>query len=316
MPLLLPELPRRLREQPVRFAVTGASGWFGRVTLDILGELLPGNELGERVACYASAARDLILDDGRVLPLRPFDELPELDPPPTHLLHYAYLTRDRADALGVDRFVRDSAQLTQTILQVIATRPLEGFFFTSSGAAAGYGGASGHDVSANPYGSQKVLDELVFRQACRDAGTRIVIARVFAAAGRHMTRPELYALGNIIGQTRQGGPVRVQARRHVVRSYVGVEDVVKVALVRLLDDVAPPETLFDTGGEPLEIEELARRVIGALGREDVTVERVHGVTDPPDVYVGDGAAMDRLAALHGVSLTPLDELIRQTAAEL
>ena len=71
-----------------------------------------------------------------------------------------------------------------------------------------------------------------------------------------MTHAAGYALGDLITRAREGYPLELAARGDVVRSYVGVEEILLVALGELLDGRSG---LFETAGAAeVEVEELAR----------------------------------------------------------
>ena len=60
-------------------AVTGATGWFGAVALDLLYEAL-GDQAPARVVGYASSAREVVVSDGRTVTVRPLVDLVSQDP--------------------------------------------------------------------------------------------------------------------------------------------------------------------------------------------------------------------------------------------
>src|SRR5450759_2447489 len=89
-------------------AVTGATGWFGAVALDLLYQAV-GDQAAARVVGYASSAREVVVSDGRTVEVRPLVELVSQNTPPTTLLHFAFLTRDKVATLGIDRYVAQNA---------------------------------------------------------------------------------------------------------------------------------------------------------------------------------------------------------------
>jgi dTDP-glucose 4,6-dehydratase len=278
--------------------VTGATGWFGRVTLDLLAAALGPEAFAARVTGYASTARTVPVAGAGEVALRPFAELAPADV----LLHFAFLTPDRLAAVGHERFVAANLALTRRVQDVLEGGRVGALVLASSGAARA------PDLDANPYGALKRLDELVLR------GPATVVARVFAVGGPHLARPEIYALGDLVARALAGRPLVVRATRPVVRAYAAIGDVVALALAEAL---AGRDAAFDTGGEEVEVGELADVVRHALARPDLEVER------PPlepgaaaDRYVGDPAAMRELARRHGVELQPLEAIVRATAAGL
>lgn len=297
-----PDLARRLAADGGTFAVTGASGWFGRVTLDLLAAALGPEEFRRRVTAYASRERHVGVAGVGEVRLLPLAQLEAADT----LLHYAFITRRNLPPGELDAFVRANVEITSRVLGVIAGGGVSRLFVTSSGAARR------PDLAANPYGALKALDELAFPEACRRAGAACVVARVFNVAGAHMTHAGVYALGDLLARAQRGEPLEIAARGDVVRSYVGVEEVVLVALGELMESRS---SSFETAGpEAVEVEELARRVRRVVGRDGLAVVRDRDPAVVPDVYVGDGGRFGELAARHGVALRGLDELIAAAAA--
>lgn len=297
-----PALARRLVDGEETYAVTGATGWFGRVTLDLLGRTLGPDAFARRVTSYASRSRTVdVLGVGPV-EVRPLDELE----PAEVLLHYAFLTRRALDPRELDAFVRTNIEVTTRVLAAVSSGDVRRLFLTSSGAARSL------DLRVSPYGALKAIDELAFPEACRRVDAACVVARVYNVAGAHMTHPEVYALGDLIRRARAGEQLVLSATGDVVRSFVGVEEVVLVALGELLDGRS---AAFETAGdEAVEIEQLARTVLRVLEREDLPVVRHREEGAAANVYVGDGSRLRQLAARHSVKLRPLDALVAAASA--
>src|SRR5665811_255941 len=123
-------------------AITGATGWFGAVALDLLYEAL-GDQAPDRVVGYASSTREVTLSDGRAVTVRPLGDLVNQDPPPTTLLHFAFLTRDKVAALGIDAYTGQNVAITATVLDAIAKHRPEHVVVTSSGVVSA---ATGQDA--------------------------------------------------------------------------------------------------------------------------------------------------------------------------
>lgn len=292
------EALRRLVDDGARVVVTGATGWLGRVTVDLL------TQVGVPLHAYAGRARDGVRALADLAAPPPGDG-------PLLLCHYAFLTKDKVATVGHDAYVARNAAISARMLDWIACERPDGVFVTSSGAAA-----AGLPLEDDPYGALKRIDELAFAEAARRVGARLRVARVFNVAGPHITTPELYALGDLIARAQRGEPLLVRARGRVVRSFVAVEDLVTLALAELIAPGRPEVLQFDTAGATVEMGELADAVRQALGRPDLPIERDPDPDASDDVYVGDGAIMQELLALHHITATPLAEQIRRTASSL
>ncbi|MDQ3107655.1 MAG: hypothetical protein M3Q68_07620, partial [Actinomycetota bacterium] len=158
-------------------------------------------------------------------------------------------------------------------------------------------------------------DELALRQAASAVGASCCVARIFAVSGPYMTKPELYALGDLIRQARGRSAIVLRAAGPVVRSYAAAEDVIACGLLSLL---APPRgnfVCFDTSGEVVELEALAHRICRVLGLPAAEVQRPPG-GGRENRYVGRAGEMEALAARLGLRLQTLDEQLLLTAADL
>ncbi|WP_449385577.1 NAD-dependent epimerase/dehydratase family protein [Cellulomonas soli] len=291
-----------------QIAVTGATGWFGATALDLLYDAL-GPQAPERVRAYASRSRVLTVADGRTVDVRPLAELADQAPAPTILLHFAFLTRDKVAEVGLDAYVRRNVAISASVLDAVAAHRPRGVVVASSGAVYGAGPRLVADVDGDPYGALKRIDELAFAAACSEVGATCVVPRVFSVAGARMTKPEKYALGSLIGMARAGEPLRVRATLPVVRSYCGVDEVVALSLWA---GAQGRPLVFDSGGAPVEVGELAGVVAAVHGRDDEPV-RDWDPDATPDRYVGDPSAMTALADAAGLQLRSLPALVRETA---
>lgn len=306
------------------FAVTGATGWFGAVALELLYGALE-DQAASRVVAYASSARKMTLSDGQSVLVRPLADLLTQEPPPTTLLHFAFLTRDRLATLGRNAYTSRNVAITATVVGAIerhrprhVVSPSSGAVYSKTSDTSDTSDTSEtrglvSDVRADPYGTLKRLDELVFRAATRDAGGVCVIPRVFNVAGAKMTKPGLYALGSVIEMAAGGGPIEVRSRGPVFRSYCGVDEVVALALWAALRG---RDVVFDTGGTVVEIGELARLVAHQHGLGSEVVRRTWDPAVIANRYVGDGGMMAELAKEAGLDLRPLSALVRETSAWL
>jgi UDP-glucuronate decarboxylase len=293
-----------LRAGGLRVAVTGATGWLGRVACEVLAA-----EVGaDRIAPFASRARDLALDAGATLDVRPLEELP--DTPFDVLLHYAYVTREHAEAHGLDAYVAANTAITARVRAAIEAQRPRAVLHASSGAAA----TAGDDVRADPYGVLKRRDEGTLREAARAAGARCVTVRVFNLAGPWLTKPG-FAIADLVLQVARGERPVIRAPHPVRRSYVDVEDLARLSLAACVADGLEDDLLLETAGEEVvELGELAGRVAAALGRPDLAApDRNLDPGSRVDHYVGDGTRLHALARDLGVPLRGLDEQILRTA---
>jgi UDP-glucuronate decarboxylase len=302
-----------LVDSELEVVVTGAGGWLGRATLEMLDNAL-GTRADSRVHAYGSTGRWESLRSGRRVLVRPLTELPALTVGPHLFTHLAFSTREHAERQGVDAYVAGNRGITELVVGHLGEAMPVGLFMPSSGAVY-----RGEDGTTNPYGALKLEDEFVMLELASPKAPgsnhcRTVIPRVFNLGGQFLNKPSAYALGSILGDIGRGGPVRLKADHPVVRSYVHVADLIELAFAVMLGPGPIPDRPFDTAGErEIEIGELATMAIEVCGRPDILIERPKMSGTAADRYVGDGSIMHRLANDYGVALRTLPQQIRDTA---
>ncbi len=308
---LSPGAVAALRASDHRIVITGAGGWLGSATLELLRDALGGG-FDARVLCYGSSARKLVLRDGLAITQRPLGELPDLDPRPTLVLHLAFLTKDRVAGMAEADYVAANEALSGIVAGALDRIGATAVFVASSGAAR-----AADDPAAAPamrlYGALKKRDESTFADWAIRADRTAVVTRIFNVAGPFINKHQDYALAAFINDALAGRPIVVRAPHRVMRGFVAIRELMSLAFLLLLEKGARV-TSFDTGGDALELGEVARVVAETLG--PVTVERAAITSDRVDDYVGDRTAYDRLLARYEVAAVPLPDQIRDTAESL
>lgn len=297
----------------MQFAVTGATGWLGRATLEHLERLLGPDLLVAEVGAFASRPTTILLDSGTRVAVRPLEEL--VTTPHERLIHLAFVTRERLADMGLEAYLSANLRITAAVTAAIRRQRPRGVFYSSSGAVHATLATDVPEVTSDPYGVLKVLDELAVRRIAGDVGAACAVGRIFNMAGPWLTKPEVFALGDLIWQGVGNGRIIVRAQGPVRRSFIDVEDVAALAVL-LASEAAESDIVMDLAGDrPIEIGELALRVADALALAPDAVERVDP-TGPPDDYVGDGEAVKVYAARRGLRLRPLDEQLTRSVAYL
>lgn len=324
-------MPLRIHDRPLRFAprveaeiaegshdwlVTGARGWFGSATLEMLDQAL-GDRFDRCVTAFGRTSADMTLRSGRVVKLRPLAALAAVAPGGSEILlaHYAFATREKAAAVGAETYVADNRALTAFIAAQSRRLRVTGTFSTSSGAVYTPDRRLDRSLETNPYGALKLEEEEVFARLRSETGARAAICRVFNVAGPFLNKD--YAIGSLILSALHDPVLTLRARHRVYRSYAHIGDIVSVGCAVMLGMVPVPDAPYDTGGaETVEVGELAARVRTVLGCPGKAIERGEPTPDPDDRYVGDRTAFVRLAEAAGVTLAGLDEQIADTAGFL
>ncbi len=299
---------------PAPLLLTGASGWFGRTALHVYEQAHGPEALRREVIPFASRERWVEFGSSHgPVKAHPLEAILDVSNP-GGLLHLAFLTRDKVEELGHRRYVAGNRAIMATLARLLQAWPAMPVVATSSGAAAALDGLPA-DLAGNPYATLKQEEEVLLE---RQGATRMaVVFRVYAASGRFMTRPQKFALGDLILQGLRGEPLRVKAPHAVWRSYGSVEQLMQLSWLLLQGgpDLAggPGFRRLDACGPAVELAELAAGVAAALGASLAprTISSAAG-----DHYGGDGEAFAPLLHRHGLTPRSLRQQIADTISGL
>lgn len=309
---LAPSAAAALRADARRIVVVGAGGWIGRALLAGLHDTL-GDAAGERIACFGSAARQIDIGDGRTVPQRALAELRNLPSRPSLLFHLAFLTKDRAAGMDAAAYTRANRTLSRLVFEALEPIGVDRLFLASSGAAAFM-----DDPAAAPdlrlYGSLKRADEELFASwAAVGARRRALIMRIHSLSGPFINKHDTYAFASLVLDALAGRPIAVTAPMRVERSYVAVRELLSLALAALLTPEGPALRQLDSGGEALELGELAGRIAIELGGR---ATRPPVTCDTANTYICNPREYNDLLTHLGIEPVPLAMQIRETAGYL
>lgn len=305
--MLEPRIAESLTRGSQRIIVTGAGGWLGLATLELLAEAL-GADFERRVVCFGSSERQLELRHGRRVSQAPLAAIRDLPQQPTWLLHFAFLTKDRAEQMTESDYRAANEAIGDTVLAALDPIGVEAVFLASSGAA--YRAADPSAAAAmRLYGELKLADERRFAAWAEHSDCRLAIGRIFALTGPYINKHEAYAMASFMLDGLAERQIVVCAPRPVIRAYVAIRELMSLVFA-LLADRAGGIVRFDSGGEPLELAEVAAAVARAL--PGGKVERAAISNDDADRYHGDGAAYAALLANNAIAPVGLDRQVQET----
>jgi nucleoside-diphosphate-sugar epimerase len=319
-PLFSPETIRldpvasaALRQDGRRIVIVGAGGWLGRALAAGVFDALGEDEARDRLVCFGSSVRTIEFGTAQALVQQPLDAIGDLEPRSTIVFHLAFLTKDKIAGMAADDYVSANRRLSSAVLGSLNRIGADRVFLASSGAAA-FADRADAAADLRLYGGLKLDDERAFSAwAGEKAGRRAVIARIYSLAGPFINKHETYALASFILDALNGRPIEVRATNRVVRSYVAVRELMSLAISLLLTEGSQTVVRFDSGGEPMELGEVAKLVAECLGGR---VERAAIVKEAENLYVGDGEGYERLLTHFNLTPIPFAQQIAETAAFL
>jgi len=289
-----------------RVLVLGAGGWFGSTLLSLIG----ASESGATVMAVTGRPRSVVIRQ-RSWALNGWDWNAVLSFEPSLVANCAFLTRERVDQVGFERYVAENTVLTSRFLRTLALPSVRAAVTVSSGAAVS-DGADIPDVQHNPYGHLKRVEEILSVNAAEAHGVALAVCRAWSVAGPFVTRPHDYAFSDLICQALKGH-VRIHARHEVWRRYTAVDDLLATAVASAVRESRI--TVFDSGGPLAEIGDLARDIVEAINPA-ISIERDTADGTPADRYHSDNVSWRDACTRVGLVPASLEEQIRATAAGL
>jgi nucleoside-diphosphate-sugar epimerase len=283
-------------------AVSGASGWLGNETINVIEEIAP------KVSplLFTSNGREIVLRNSEKRDTKGFLE----SQPPASLegfIHLAFLTRDKVESVGSKDFISTNLSLISKACQVVESSKPKWVVVVSSGAILDRNsGELESNIQSNPYGFCKRIEELLITQSANKVGANIVIGRLWGASGKSMPPNPAYALSDFIVSAHTQKKISIRSGGTVIRRYVDAAEFMEVLIKAA---ISGGTLTINSGGPRVEIGELATLV--AEHFTEIVIER-----SPPEVteddYYPRGDDFEKLAEGLGVTLSDMKTQVSQT----
>ena len=232
-----------------RVLITGASGWFGRTSTLMFQKLgIPAFLTGSHNRTIDYFGHSFEINEWNLSEIEKFQ--------PTLVIDCAYLTREFAESVSLDEYTATNRDLLDRVIQISKLPSITRIISFSSGAAYPYvSGNTTNGITEDPYGFLKYEAEQRLTNEIDAADCKVTIPRVWSVSGALVTKIQGFAFSDLIFQARSGSMV-ISSDREVFRRYCAIEEVIAIAMA----DTSRTNSVFDTGGESIEIRELAKRV--------------------------------------------------------
>lgn len=296
-----------------RVIVVGAGGWIGRALLRGLHDALGPQGFSQRIAAFGSSAREIELGDGLTAAQRPLGDLAALTSMPSVLFNLAFLTKEKVAGMPRDAYVAANRRLTQTVRDALGPVGVDRLFLASSGAAA-FADDPNASEDLRLYGSLKRDDEDIFADwAAESPARRTVVTRIYSLSGPFINKHDTYALASFVLDALASQPIAVRAPFRVFRSYVAIRELMSLVLVQLLGRDGPTVRRYDSGGEALELGDVAGVVAGLFS---TAIERAAITRTEENCYVGEVEEYAALLNEAGIDPVSLPQQVLDTAVTL
>lgn len=300
----------KLLNSDYRIIVTGAGGWVGLATLEMLDEVF-GNDFSDRVIGVVSRPRKICLRSGKDFELVDFASLRDLRQANYLIAHYAFLTRDKIQEHSDFDYITKNRALTEQLIKLVEGIDVRGILTVSSGAVYNKDRSLVNDIEANPYGFLKLEEEKHLGNLAIKNNLNLSICRLFNLSGPFIHKE--FALNSIILDVLSGRDVTIKAKNRVVRDFMYVGDLVSVGFSIVLDQHRHIPAIYDSGiGKPIEIGNLAEKVIELLTPKKLEIKRPDIISEE-NYYAGDTQSVEEICKFYSIEQLSLDRQIFATA---
>lgn len=293
---------------PRQFTLTGPTGWIGQAMLTHLAARFDA-PLAQYVTLFGSVGREITAPNGERLEVRALSTLCAQHVADRYLVHLAYLTKEKADALGEASFRQINEGIDTTVLSAMSAGVPASVFVASSGAAQ----LVEQQGDRHPYGIAKLEQEQRFLAFGRTAGVPTFVGRIFNLAGPHVNKLEAYAISNFAQQARRAGAIAIDADRPVFRSYLHVDDLCDLIVTAAQQGTTRAAPIDLCGSTVVEMQEVANAVAAVCGG-GILIRRGSVDCSRPSAYLGNPVDVLALAMELGIGLRAFDEQISNTVA--
>ena len=266
-----------------RWLILGASGWFGRTALALVGrrDALP---IGGPTGCFPE------WDWNRVKDFRP-----------THIVNCAFLTKEKLEPIGEGAYVRINSELISRFEAALGLSSCRVAVTISSGSIMA--------DPTHPYSVLKRKEEVALLNGV-SPNIGAVALRAFSVSGPYVQRVSDYAWSDLIRQALEQRTDAFQFRSagQVWRRYVCVEDALTVAIGCAEQRM---QTVIETGGPLIELRDLGVEINATLGT-NLKVSQYADETS--DLYFSDDVTWQSACSAAGVTPKSLRRQILHTVA--
>jgi hypothetical protein len=225
---------------------------------------------------------------------------------PTVVIDTAFVTRERLPILGHKAYVETNQKLIDQSLAISALPSVRKYIGFSSGATMHLAGHTSFSLEENPYAAQKRIYESKISELAAKLQSDISVARVWSVTGSYCTKPESFAFTDLIAQAKLG-LIEIKAKHLAYRRYCPIEDVLALAMLASSPGSNP---IFDTGGDLIEIGDLAKLVV-ELVNPNAEIRRRLDKTLPQDSYHSDNKGWGQLTGIAKLGMdTTRDQITR------
>jgi nucleoside-diphosphate-sugar epimerase len=272
-------------EKEEKILITGASGWLGRETIELIAETL-GDKFLNRIILVGSTSKSIKVNNINYS-IIPLNSIRQYRYKFGIILHLAFLSQDKTEKLGVEKYMEINEEITSSILQVTLESGTRYIFVASSGAAATHILEAQKHAGKKMYGESKLNAENRFLAL---NSVQVLIGRIWSISGNQIREPLKYAIGNFIYQAVNTGTIHLTGSALSTRTYIDAKQMMTGYIFQLLTST---DFLLNSGGTTTYLHGLAAQTLLQCNPDGLIVLS-NQLDNRPDYYISPDNKMKQI----------------------
>lgn len=287
-----------------RVAVIGASGWFGKETLDLL--LSDGNRYSVR-GFARTPGRVYLSGTSLTIETLSLEALSAFEP--EVLVDCAFVTREHATRIGLHEYETANREIMERVYSAIRIPSIRKVIGFSSGVALPEFEKENPALDGGLYALLKREYEQTLEEMGHDLDKDITVLRTFSVSGKHINRPHQFAFSSLVLDAIQGA-ITIRSPGPVLRRYIDIADLITAGLVMPNRGFS----VIESGGDLIEIEELAEAIRRSVN-QSAEISRSPG-SKHSNFYASDGTSWENVVQENGLRPNSITKQIETTLLSL
>jgi nucleoside-diphosphate-sugar epimerase len=284
-----------------KIVLTGASGWLGKETADLLAEAL-GDGFEERLIFVSSTPKNVLIQH-KVITTLGWDVLNSLSDVDL-LIHFSFLNQDKANELGFTKYIAANRRIILEIDQFLNRNPGCEVLVASSGATHRFRGDINSDKSMEVYAALKLeAEQSALANIHIDT---LLIMRIWNVTGSGLSLKAPYAIANFFLQGIHTSEIEVMGNGTSARTYVDAKEMMSVFILSLSKG---KKITMDSGGFTISFSQLAQKIAAILDLPASSV-RFTGESKEISDYIPDANPFNGRAKNLNIMLSDIDSQIK------
>ena len=290
----------------IKIAITGSTGWLGRsANAAILQLIKSGHDL--HVENYSSKPADVCLIDGFQYRTKTYDQL-------NNSIFDLYIplgfpTQEKYQILGKNEYKLSIDLLVERDIKSILNNPLAKVLLISSGVVNQLSESQSTNYGYEFYAKMKVMQEEYLTESV--GVDNLSVCYLYSCTSKDIRDFNSYAFSSMVKKAIYNENIHISNALPVIRKYVDLRELFTVMLLEILSGKT---FRISSGGQKIEIGELANLIVKVTNSSSKISRATQGSDAKSDLYYSEDACFEELFQAHNFRYSNLNAQLENVIA--